>query len=99
MVYHDLDLFKPPDNTPADVFADVAAFFLCQAAQNGNQNLSRCLQGINALLFKNHRDILLLQFSDGGQKIHGISGKAADGFGEYHVNLSRQGILYHHIEI
>ena len=99
VVHHDLSFLKLPYNTPMTVFADIPAFFLCLTAQYGQKQFSAALHGIDAFFLEYDRDILFFQLSDVSQGIHRISGKAADGLCQYHIDFSCHTVLDHCLKI
>ena len=62
---------------PSHVLRNGAAFFLCQAAHNGNQQFALAVEGVNIFFLKPNLATDLFQFANGGQAVNRVSGKTA----------------------
>ena len=94
----DLAVGKALPHTPCNVFGNAAAFFLCKARHDRQEQLALAVEGVNALLFEVAFHAMLFELANGGQAVHGVSGEAADGLGYNQINLSGQRIRDHLIE-
>ena len=94
----DHPLCKAAAHAPGDIFRNAPALLLGEAAHDGNEQFTLGIQREDVLLFKIHLYAALLQLADGGQRIHGVAGKAADGFCDDQVNPPLHGSGDHGVE-
>ena len=99
MVDHDNPLLVAVADTQFDILGDGFGFLLGQGGHDSDQDLSFGIHGINIFFFKEDRDAQGLQFPDMAQAVQGIAGKAGDGLGDDHVDLSVPGLLHHLLEL
>ena len=81
------------------IMAQGSAFLLRQRRHHRKQDFSFAVQGIYAFLLKIHCNVFIPQLPDVIQRIHRIPSKAADGFGDNHINLAIHAIFDHLIEL
>ena len=93
-----LTVSKPLPHAPGYVLRNRTALFLGKAGHYRNQQLTFGVKGPDVFLLEIDLHTGFFQFSDGGQAVDRISGKAADRLGDDQVDLSSQGILDHLIE-
>ena len=89
---------SPLTHAPADVFRNASAFFLTEAAHERNKEFSLRIKCKDGFLLEQNTDAQLLQFSDCVQGIDGVPGKAGDGFGQDHLDLTGPAISKHSVE-
>ena len=80
-------LCEPPPHTPPIVVADASALFLRKRCEQRQEEFSVLGCGINVLALESDGNALLFQFPNGIEVIHGITGKTADAFDKYQINL------------
>ena len=56
---------------------------------DGQQHLALAVQRVDVLFLKIDLHAVFFQFSDGGQRVHSISGKAGDALGDDQVDFAR----------
>ena len=94
----DLTIRKTLPLAPCDVFRDGPALLLRETAHDGDQQLAFAVEGVDSLFFKVHLGPVFLQLPDGGEAVHGISGKAAHRLGHNQIDASGQRVLDHSVE-
>ena len=83
---------------PCDVFGNGATLLLGKARHDGDQQFAFAVEGVDTLLFKIDLGAVLLQLADGGEAVHGISGKAVDGFRDDQVDPPGHRIRNHAVK-
>ena len=73
-----LVISEPLPMAPGDVFRNVSALFLCQAAHDGDEQFSLGIECPDVFLLEIYLDALFLELAYRRQVVHGVSGKAAD---------------------
>ena len=94
----DLDLLprlKALADGPLHIFGYTAALLLGKGCHNGQEHFRKGIRRVNALFFKKHMDSILLQLPHRRQGVHGVSGEAADAFGNDIVDFSGLAVLQH----
>lgn len=71
---------EPLPMAPGDVFRDAPAFFLCQAAHDGDEEFALGIERPDVFLLEINLNAPVLELAYRRQAVHGISGKAADRF-------------------
>lgn len=99
VVAPDLSVLKAIMQAEFDILAQRLTFLLCQARHDGEQHLTLGIHGVDALFFKENRDILFLRFPDIFQTVQSISGKLADGLCNDHINVPTHAILDHAVQL
>ena len=79
--------------------AERLRFLLRQRCHNGDQDFALCVHRVNGLLFKENRNVDLLQQADVFQAVQLVAGKTADRLREDHVDFSRLVVLDHGVEL
>lgn len=93
-----LAISEPLPMAPGHVFRNTPAFFLCQAAHDGDGEFSLGIEHPDIFLLEIYLDALVLELAYRCQAVHGISGEAADGFRDDEVNFPIHGIPDHPLE-
>ena len=83
---------------PGDILRDGSAFFLGKRAHQGDEELAGAVHCVDILFLKIDCHSGSFQATDGGEGIHGVSGKPGQRFGENQINFSIQGVRYHPVE-
>ena len=94
----DLSVRKAFALAPCDVFGNGAALLLGKARHNGDQQFTLAVKGVNTLFLEIDLSAVFLQLADGSEAVHGISGKAADGFRDDQVDPPGQRIRNHAVK-
>ena len=94
----DLSIRKPLPLPPGHVLRNGAAFFLCQARHDGEQQFALAVKGVDVLFFEVDFYAFFFQFADGNQAVDRVSGEAADRFCDDEVDFAGHGIGDHFIE-
>ena len=81
------------------VLAQGLAFLLGEGSHDRQQDFTLGVHGTNALFFKEHGNVLILQLANVIQAVHGISGEPADGLGDDHVDVAGHALVNHPIEL
>ncbi len=81
------------------ILAERLRFLLCQRCHNGYQDFTLCVHRVDGLLFKENRNVDLLQQTDILQTVQGISGKAANRLRKYHIYFPLLAVFDHSIEL
>ena len=84
---------------PGDVGADVLAFLLGHAGQDGNDELAVGVHGVDILGLEENVHAFGLELMDGVQGIDGVAREAADTFDDNHIDLARKGVVDHAVEV
>lgn len=80
-------------------FSEMLRLSSCASrAHDGDKQLTLTVESPDVLLFKIALYAMFLEFSDGRQTVHGISGKAADALGNDEVDLPGQSVRDHFLE-
>ena len=74
----DLSIGKPFSLSPGNILGYGAAFFLCQARHDGEQQFALAVKGVDVLFFEVDFYAFFFQFADGNQAVDRVSGEAAD---------------------
>lgn len=69
-----------------------------KARHDSDQQFALAVKGINPLFLEIDLSAVLFQLADGGEAVHGISGKADDGFRDDQADPPSQRIRNHAIE-
>lgn len=69
---------EPLPRAPGDVFRNAPAFFLCQAAHDGDEQFALGIERRDIFLLEIYLDALILEIAYRCQAVYGISGEAAD---------------------
>ena len=93
-----LSISEPLPMAPGDVFRNAPAFFLCQAAHDGDEEFSFSVQRPDVFLLEINLDALIFEFPHCGQTVDGVSGKAADRLRNDEVYFPIHGIPDHPLE-
>ena len=99
MVYGHLPLLVSILESQLHVLGEGLAFLLCKARHNSKQNLALGIHRIDVFFLEIHGNVLFFKLSDVFQAVQSISGKTADGLGNYHVNSTRHSLVNHTIEL
>ena len=94
----DLAVGEPLPLSPCDIFGDTAALFLRKARHDGDEQFPFGVEGHDIFFLEEAFAAGFFQSADGGQAVHGVTGKAADGLGDDKVDLPGKGIPDHTIE-
>ena len=93
-----LAISEPLPMAPGDVFRNAPAFFLCQAAHDGDEQFALGIERPDIFLLEINLDALVLELAYRCQAVHGISSKAADRFRDDEVDFPIHGIPDHPLE-
>ena len=74
----DLSIGKPFSLSPGNILGYGAAFFLCQAGHNRQQQFALAVKGVDVLFFEVDFHAFFFQLADGNQAVDRVSGEAAD---------------------
>src|SRR5699024_6774943 len=99
VVYGHLPLLVSILESQLHVLGEGLAFLLCKARHDGKQNLALGIHRVDVFLLKIYGDVLFFKLSDVFKAIQCISGKSANGLGNYHVNSARHSLVNHTIEL
>ena len=69
-----------------------------KARHDGDQQFALAIEGVNALFLEIDLSAVFLQLANGGEAVHSVSSKAADGFRDDQVNPPSKSIRNHAIE-
>lgn len=94
----DLTVGEPFSLSPGDILGNGAAFLLGKARHDGDEQFPFGVEGHDVFFLEEALTAGLLQLSDGGQAVHGVSRKAAHTLGHNQVDFSGQGIPDHAVE-
>lgn len=94
----DLSIGKPFSLSPGNILGYGAAFFLCQARHDGEQQFALAVKGVNVLLFKVDFYAFFFQLADSNQAVDRISGEAANRLCDDEVDFIGHGIGDHFIK-
>ena len=94
---HESSPAEPPFKGKQHGLALHVRFLLGNHGQNEEDDVAGGIQRIEVFLLEQYRDrrVLLLQPAHPADAVNQVSRKAADGFGDDHVDLSRQCVLHH----
>ena len=95
----DLSIGKPFSLSPGNILGYGAAFFLCQARHDGEQQFALAVKGVDFLLFEVDFYAFFFQFADGNQTVNRVSGEAADRLCDDEVDFTGHGIGDHFINV
>ena len=94
----DLSIGKPFSLSPGNILGYGAAFFLCQARHDGEQQFALAVKGVDVLFFEVDFYAFFFQFADGNQAVNRVSGEAADRLRDDEVDFTGHGIGDHFIK-
>ncbi len=92
-------LLESFDRAPFNVLRNAASSFPCERREDRKHQFSVTTQGIDVFLLETHFNAEILRVSDRVQKIHGVSRKSLDRFGEDNVDVSGFRLCQHAIEL
>ena len=94
---HEAAPAEPPFEGEQHGLALHVRFLLGDHCQNEKNDIAGGIQRVEVFLLEQYRDrrVLLLQPAHPADAVDQVSRKAADGFGDDHVDLSRQCVLHH----
>ena len=69
-----------------------------KAAHNRDQELAFGIQCVDILFFEVDLHPFLLELTDMGQRVYGVSGETGDGLGNDQIDLPRKCVLHHTLE-
>lgn len=94
----DLSIGKPFSLSPGNILGYGAAFFLCQARHDGEQQFALAVKGVDVLFFEVDFYAFFFQFADGNQAVNRVSGEAADRLCDDEVDFTGHGVGNHFIK-
>lgn len=89
---------KPLPLSPGHVLRNGAAFFLCQARHDGEQQFALAVKGVDVLFFEVDFYAFFFQLADGNQAVNRVSGEATDRLCDDEVDFTGHGIGDHFIK-